>query len=349
MLLSVAGAVPVLAQDAAPPAPPEAPAADAAAPAAAGDPVATRIGRLEEQIHDLQVMVGALTSLVKAKPEAVLPQESAPAAAGQGVSGAAGLGARVDTLETQMGALTSQLELMTQRLGAIEARLGDSGAPQSLAPEEAAPPPPPPGRQGMAPMPPSDDQFADAGGVRPPASMGAGRMAMAPQAAAPARQNDAGAEEPLPPGAQDAGQQPAPDQPQNLAALPPGTDAVSLYNQGYGDLLRSDYAAAEIPFRQLVKHFPNDPLAGKAQYWLGESYFVRGEFKEAADAFLAGYTTYKSGEKAPDSLVKLAMSLDELGQKDAACSALSEFATRFPSADQHLHDQARAEQRKARC
>ena len=150
VLLCVAGAPPVLAQqDAPPPVPVEAPAADAAAPAAASDPVANRIGRLEEQIHDLQVMVGALTSLVKSKPEAALPQESAGAAAGQAVSGAGGLGARVDALETQMGALTSQIELMTQRLGAIEARLGDSGTPQSLSPpEEEAPPPEPPGRQG---------------------------------------------------------------------------------------------------------------------------------------------------------------------------------------------------------
>jgi tol-pal system protein YbgF len=352
VLLCVAGAPPVLAQqDAPPPVPVEAPAADAAAPAAASDPVANRIGRLEEQIHDLQVMVGALTSLVKSKPEAALPQEGAGAAAGQAVSGAGGLGARVDALETQMGALTSQIELMTQRLGAIEARLGDSGTPQSLSPpEEEAPPPEPPGRQGgLAPMAPSDGQFVDAGGARPLAPMGAGREAMAAQAAAPSRETDAGTQAPLPPAAQDAGRQPASDQPQSLSALPPGTDSVAVYDQGYGDLLRKDYAAAEISFRQLVKHFPNDPLAGKAQYWLGESYFVRGQFKEAADAFLNGYKKYKSGEKAPDCLVKLGMSLAELGQKDAACSTLSEFATRFPSADPHLQDQAKSEQRKARC
>ena len=172
---------------------------------------------------------------------------------------------------------------------------------------------------------------------------------MAAQAAAPSRETDAGTQAPLPPAAQDAGRQPASDQPQSLAALPPGTDSVALYNQGYGDLLRKDYAAAEISFRQLVKHFPNDPLAGKAQYWLGESYFVRGQFKDAADAFLNGYKKYKSGEKAPDSLLKLGMSLAELGQKDAACSALNEFARRFPSADQHLQAEASSEQRKARC
>jgi tol-pal system protein YbgF len=296
-------------------------------------------------------MVGALTSLVKSKPDAVLPQESAGGAAGQAVSNATGLGARVDALETRIGALTSQLELMTQRLGAIEAKLGDAGAPQSLSPpEDEAPLPEPPGRQGLAPMESSDGALADAGGAQEPPLFRATSVATAAQAAAPSRERDVGTREPLPPPAtQDAGRQPAPDQPQSLAALPAGADSVSLYNEGYGDLLRKDYAAAETSFRQLVRHYPNDPLAGKAQYWLGESYYVRGQFKEAADAFLNGYKKYTSGEKAPDGLVKLGMSLAELGQKDAACSTLSEFSTRFPSADQHLQDQARSELRKARC
>jgi len=92
-----------------------------------------------------------------------LPQEGATGDAGQGVGNAAGLTARIDAIETQMGALTSQLELMTQQLGALEARVGGgAGAPQQLAPPQAEEPeapvaPPPsggdplpelPGRQG---------------------------------------------------------------------------------------------------------------------------------------------------------------------------------------------------------
>ena len=68
-------------------------------------------------------MVAALESLVKTRPDVTLPQEGAAGDAGQGVGNAAGLTARIDAIETQMGALTSQLELMTQQLGALEARL----------------------------------------------------------------------------------------------------------------------------------------------------------------------------------------------------------------------------------
>lgn len=144
LLLSLLGTVPVLAQEEqpqqavpqqAPPAGAQAPAG--AAPAAAPAPT-DRVGRLEQQIADVQAMVAALESLVKTKPDVTLPQEGPAAESGQGVGNAAGLTARIDAMETQLGALTSQLELMTQQLGALEARLGGGGgAPQQLAPPQA--------------------------------------------------------------------------------------------------------------------------------------------------------------------------------------------------------------------
>jgi hypothetical protein len=165
LLLSLSGTAPVLAQEEQPPqaVPQQAPPAGAQAPVAAAPAAPTdRVGRLEQQIADLQAMVAALESLVKTRPDVTLPQEGAAGDAGQGVGNAAGLTARIDAMETQIGALTSQLELMTQQLGALEARLGGGGAPQQLAPPQAeepvAPPssgdeplPELPGRQGRAP------------------------------------------------------------------------------------------------------------------------------------------------------------------------------------------------------
>ena len=64
---------------------------------------------------------------------------------------------------------------------------------------------------------------------------------------------------------------------------------------------------------------------------LAKSFFVRASTKQAAASFLKGYQTYGKGSKAPDSLLKLAMSLDRLGQKEAACSSYGELNTRFPT------------------
>lgn len=167
LLLTLMAETPVLAQQEEQPpqaVPQQAPPAGAQAPAAAAPAAPTdRVGWLEQQIADLQAMVAALESLVKTRPDVTLPQEGAAADSGQGVGNAAGLTARIDAMETQMGALSSQLELMTQQLGALEARLGGGGgAPQQLAPPQAEEPEAPPssgdeplpelpGRQGCAP------------------------------------------------------------------------------------------------------------------------------------------------------------------------------------------------------
>jgi hypothetical protein len=145
-------ALPALAQQEMPQAAPQPlPPADGQALAAA--PPTDRLGRVEQQIADLQAMVAALESLVKTRPDVTLPQEGAP---GENVGNAAGLTARMDAVETQIGALSSQLELMTQQLGAIEARLGGAGAPQQLAPpQDEAPMPQPQAEQPMMAPPPS--------------------------------------------------------------------------------------------------------------------------------------------------------------------------------------------------
>ena len=91
-----------------------------------------------------------------------------------------------------------------------------------------------------------------------------------------------------------------------MTAALPGNDVHSLYEKGYGALSQNDYAGTEAAFSQLI-----DP---------GESYYRRNQYKNAADAFLKGYKKYKSGDKAPETLLKLGMSLAAVGQKDAACS-----------------------------
>ena len=98
-----------------------------------------------------------------------------------------------------------------------------------------------------------------------------------------------------------------------------------------------------------LERYPSDQLASNAQYWLGESYFVRGQYKEAASAFLKGIQTYARGSKAPDSMLKLAMSLDRLGQRDAACTSFAELQSRFPNAPSHVRNRATSERQRIRC
>lgn len=134
-----------------------------------------------------------------------------------------------------------------------------------------------------------------------------------------------------------------------VAALPMTGNPQNDYDTAYGHILRGEFSAAEASFRQFLAHYPNDELAGNAQYWLGESLFARARYRDAADAFLAGYTEHSDGAKAPDSLFKLGLSLKELGQREAACATLSEIGNRYPNAPQAVRERARTEMEKSGC
>ncbi len=133
------------------------------------------------------------------------------------------------------------------------------------------------------------------------------------------------------------------------AAAEADASPKQLYETAYGYLLQRDYGAAEAAFEEFLRRHPNDPLAGNAQYWLGESLYVRGQYRAAAGAFLKGYQTYTKSAKAPENLLKLAMSLQRLGQKDAACSSYNELAAKFPSAPAHVKTTAQNERQRAGC
>ncbi|MDZ4840880.1 MAG: tol-pal system protein YbgF, partial [Hyphomicrobium aestuarii] len=125
--------------------------------------------------------------------------------------------------------------------------------------------------------------------------------------------------------------------------------AKTAYEAAYQSLLQQDYGAAEVAFDDFIKRYPSDSLAGNAQFWLGETHFVRGQYKPAASAFLKGYRTYGRSSKAPDSLLKLAMSLGRLGQRDEACSALGELAAKYPAATNDVKSRTVAERQRNGC
>ncbi len=138
----------------------------------------------------------------------------------------------------------------------------------------------------------------------------------------------------------------APPQPGGQAdATPP----QQLYEQAYGYLLQKDYASAQTGFEDFLQRHPGHQLAGNAQYWLGESFYVRGQYRAAAAAFLKGYQTYARSPKAPECLLKLAMSLNRLGQKDAACTSFNELATKYPNPPAHVKSIAQSERQRSGC
>lgn len=131
-------------------------------------------------------------------------------------------------------------------------------------------------------------------------------------------------------------------------ALPNGTPKQQ-YDYAFDFLKRQDYGRAEGALREFLKKNPKDALAGNAQYWLGESLYVRGDYQSAAQEFLTGYQTYPKSAKGPDSLLKLGMAMSHLNQQQGACTALGRIAKEYPDASDQIRNTAKAERTRLKC
>lgn len=109
--------------------------------------------------------------------------------------------------------------------------------------------------------------------------------------------------------------------------------AEDIYKQGMTAINAGNNEEAAQKFTALMTKYPEHKLAGNAQYWLGEAYYAQKDYAKAAVAFGKGLEKYKDGNKGADSLLKLGMSMRELGKKDEACTAFKTLPTEFPKAE----------------
>lgn len=176
----------------------------------------------------------------------------------------------------------------------------------------------------------------------------ASRPASPPAAAPPAQRPPAAA------GGTLGGPQttPPPAPPPARAAQPAGplpSDPQKAYEVAFGYLRESNFEQAEKSLSEFLARNGNHTLAGNAQYWLGESYFARGKFTEAAVAFATGAQKYPKGAKGPDNLLKLGMALGKINKKTEACTALSQLPQKYPEASASVKRRAETERRTLKC
>jgi tol-pal system protein YbgF len=131
-------------------------------------------------------------------------------------------------------------------------------------------------------------------------------------------------------------------------SLQPEESPDTMYKSANEALLRRQFPEAEAGFRTFLTKYPEHSLAGSAQYWLGETFFVQGDSRQAAQNFLEAYKKYPKSRRAPDSLLKLGMSLNKMGQKEQACAALGSVGTEFPRAVE-AKKRATSEYKRAGC
>jgi TolA-binding protein len=139
--------------------------------------------------------------------------------------------------------------------------------------------------------------------------------------------------------------------PSNGVAVRPSTTTLQpddIYQAAYIDFSKGSYALAIAGFREFLRRFPTHPLAGNAQYWIGEANFSVGR-AHINDGQMANATTaleqavveyrkvianYPRGEKAPTAIYKEALALIELKQIPLALTRLQYLVDNFPQAEE---------------
>ena len=110
-----------------------------------------------------------------------------------------------------------------------------------------------------------------------------------------------------------------------------------------------DYNMAERAFREFVDANPDHELSGNAQYWYAETFRIRQLYTDAASAYLEGYQKYPKSEKAPINLLKLGVSLVQIGEKDQGCLMIAGVVKQYPDATQSVLQKAKYEEKKFEC
>ncbi len=136
---------------------------------------------------------------------------------------------------------------------------------------------------------------------------------------------------------------------QVATVVPTYPDLDSLPEQGKRKLYEGNFSGAQSDFQTYLAVAADAPNAGEVSYWLGETFFVKGSYTDAADAYIASMRKDPQGIKAPEALIRLGASLRELGNKTEACQALDSFSGQYPSASAELRDKARMELARTGC
>jgi tol-pal system protein YbgF len=126
-------------------------------------------------------------------------------------------------------------------------------------------------------------------------------------------------------------------------------DPLGLYESALGLLRSRNYKGAGDSFEAFIAKNPKHDLVPNAKYWLGESWYVRNDFEKSARIFAEAYQQNTKGPKAPDNLLKLALSLNGMGKKNEACLTLSQLKKEYAGSTSPILERAEQEAGRLGC
>ena len=139
------------------------------------------------------------------------------------------------------------------------------------------------------------------------------------------------------------------EEPEQRESLLPDKPPQEQYEFAVSFMKIGDYETAEFALKEFIQKNKDHDLAGNAQYWYGETFRIRQLYSDAATAYLDGYQNYPKSKKAPDNLLKLGITMVQLGEKDQGCKMISGVKKEYPKANKSVLQKAQYEQKKFKC
>ena len=137
------------------------------------------------------------------------------------------------------------------------------------------------------------------------------------------------------------------EEPEKRESLLPDKPAEEQYEFAVSFMKIGDYETAEFALKEFIEKNKDHDLAGSAQYWYGETFRIRQLYSDAATAYLDGYQNYPKSKKAPDNLLKLGITMVQLGEKDQGCKMISGLKKEYPKARKTVLQKAQDEQKNS--
>lgn len=138
------------------------------------------------------------------------------------------------------------------------------------------------------------------------------------------------------------------------SSAPPASNAAPGTAKGDFDFAkafydRGDFELAEGSFKDFQRVYPKDRLVPDAIFYVGESYYRRNRFREAAEYYLTVTTSHGKSSRAPEAMLKLGMALRGLGAKEEACGTYAEVGRKYPKASSGVKQAVERERKRAQC
>ena len=221
---------------------------------------------------------------------------------------------RIDRLEDEVRRLRGDLELyrhqhqnLARRVQSLEKSGGD--AAEAPAAEEPATEPETIPLQPALPIPPPTTA------TPPPLNLPPGAASQPSARVIPSAPTTAPAT------------QPSPGQSLGTPLTP---EEQSAYKTAIDTLREGRYEEATNQLQGFLARYPSSPLAGDAQYWLGESYYVLREFERARQAFLSLGIDHPDSKHLADAMLRLGYIYDDSGDKTRAREVLQKLTEAYP-------------------